>query len=57
MNTTGYICVYTCIFQYANNNNEKRHHAFEREYGGLYGRNWREESEGRNDVSLLKYQK
>lgn len=37
--------------------NEKGSHEFEREWGRLYGRFWREESKGRNSVIKLKSQK
>ena len=37
--------------------NEKRSCAFGREQGGAYGRVWREERKGRNDVIILQYQK
>jgi hypothetical protein len=33
--------------------NEKRNHGFEEEWGGVCGKVWREEQEGRNDVIVI----
>lgn len=39
MDSTGYTCEYMCIYIYANKNNQKRYHEFERKHRGVYGRN------------------
>lgn len=55
MDTTPYISEYVCIYKYmhAIRMNGKRGCEFEGEEGGICGRVWREEREGRNVLNYI----
>lgn len=46
--------IYTFMHIYVTKINEKGGHKLKRKHGGIYGKLWREEREGDNDVILFK---
>ena len=50
-----YTYILICIYMSVITIGEKRVHEFEGELGQIYGRNWREERKGRNDVIKLQF--